>query len=253
MRKNGKFLFLFVMFIGICITACTDKNLDSTTPTRSYEQDATLLSYFVDIDLENGEYFLNTEKSSLLNFLPDSYKNDLIFVSDANRERFLQEMDVLNSNLANIIEHETSDYIVFSIPGREAVIKQLNPVSTIRFVNNQEIASRATNQSYYLSLSGYNGTKNYLDFKAGKYVDCDVELTAMRGQSYFVTIRETKSNAKPDWGDSGNPHAITYSGYGYYRGTTSWTHYDRSSNLSWSMEAYITIPPMNGHADFLPV
>lgn len=253
MKKLLGFLFICIVFSGTFFTACTDKDLVNTTDQgRSYEQDAELLSKFVDIDVENGEFFLNTHKSSFFDLLPQSYKNELSLVSETNKGRFLQEMEELNTNIASVIQNKSSDYIVLSTPGKNAT-KQLNPASTIKFISNsRDNSTRTTSQSYNLSLTGYNGSRNYLDFNSGQNVDSQVDITASGGNSFFVTVRETKSSARPNGADPSNPYAITYAGYGYYSGTTRWTHFDSGSNLQWSLEAYITIPPMTGNAVFRP-
>lgn len=122
-----KFPFLcFVLISGVFLTSCTDRYLSDmpdTIETRLYEQDAEILSRFVDIDMENVQYFLNTQKGSFFDLLPQSYRNELNLVTEGSRQKFLQEMEILNRNLASIVDNESSDFVVLSTPRKYATKK----------------------------------------------------------------------------------------------------------------------------------
>ena len=90
------------MISGVFLTSCTDRylfDMSDTIETRLYEQDAEILSRFVDIDMENGWYYLNTQRGSFFDLLPQSYRNELNLVAEENRQIFLREMEILNRNL----------------------------------------------------------------------------------------------------------------------------------------------------------
>lgn len=227
--------------------------MPDTIETRLYEQDAEILSRFVDIDMENGRYFLNTQRGSFFDLLPQSYRNELNLVAEENRQKFLREMEILNRNLASVIGNGSSDFVVFSTP-RKYATKKINPNSTIEFFSKSPgTSTRLANQSHSLSLTGFDGTQNQLDFNSGKYVDCLVDITASGGSNFLITVSESNSNSTPNGSDPTDPYSITYSGYGNYRGITRWTHNDWGNNLQWNMESYIAIAPTTGNAVFSPV
>ena len=257
MDKLLRFPFLcFVLISGVFLTSCTDRylfDMSDTIETRLYEQDAEILSRFVDIDMENGWYYLNTQRGSFFDLLPQSYRNELNLVAEENRQIFLREMEILNRNLASVIDNGSSDFVVFSTP-RKYVTKKINPNSTIEFFSKSPgTSTRLANQSHSLSLTGFDGAQNQLNFNSGKYVDCLVDITASGGSNFLITISDSKSNATPNGSDPTNPYSITYSGYGSYSGITRWTHSNWGNNLQWNMESYIANAPTTGNAVFSSV
>ena len=115
------FLSLAVLAFGIfSFTSCQDDDVvNSESPVmRDYQIDVQILSKFVDVNKSVGEYFLNeNKKNSLMAYVSDADWQELLKVNPVNRDRFENELNALNSQLAVAAQDPDVSQIVYSTYG----------------------------------------------------------------------------------------------------------------------------------------
>lgn len=98
----NKTLISIIVGIIALVTSCSDDNTMFTNPTpiRTYERDARIMAQFVEVDKASGTYVLNPDrKIHATDYVVNRSREELMEVSQINKDRFLYEMEAVNSQL----------------------------------------------------------------------------------------------------------------------------------------------------------
>lgn len=141
-----QFYYLLVFLCILSFQSCQN-NLNLPTPaSRNYQQDATVLNDFVDINKTTYQYYINpNKKSSALSYLTNTDADELNAVNSLNLSTFEQSLSVINSISGQFVSSHGVDYIVM-ITQNEIHISQINRNSFIQLKKNGSdkfVASRS--------------------------------------------------------------------------------------------------------------
>lgn len=113
--------------VGICtlLVGCSDDNsmFNNPAPIRAYERDAQILSQFVEVDMSSGIYVLNPDKKiHATDYVINRSREELMEVSEINRNRFLDEMAEVNNQLSAMHRSGIVSGIIYSTLTSSTVI-----------------------------------------------------------------------------------------------------------------------------------
>lgn len=105
--------------IGICslLAGCSDDNsmFNNPAPIRAYERDAQIMSQFVEVDISSETFVLNPDKKiNATDYIINRSREELMEVSQINRDRFISEMADVNSQLSVMRRSGTVGASIFS-------------------------------------------------------------------------------------------------------------------------------------------
>lgn len=122
---NKLLIFVTLLSLGFSLSSCRDDNTVFNEPTliRAYETDAQILSQFVDVDNISGRFFINPDKKiNASDYIVNRSREQLTEVSSFNRERFLREMEEINSLLYSINRSGIATAIIYSTATSNTII-----------------------------------------------------------------------------------------------------------------------------------
>ena len=246
MRKLSYFL-MALLSIGVVVTSCSnDVTMDENQPaTRSYDQDAELLSKFVSINKSEGTYFVDdSKKVTVLSYITDQDWKELQKVNPLNRTMYENELKTLNAELAAVAQRKDVAQIVYSTMG-ETWIRNIN---TDREVNievarpSETVATRATVATFSFFGDGYLVTSD--PFTSGRQLRSSIELLHSGYKYYFFEIScETATKQGPAEGGS-YPNAVVLSGVAQYYLTSDyiWTTTKSGNSVTWQFKGKMRSP-----------
>lgn len=126
---NKPLIFATLLSLGISVSSCSDDNtvFNEPTPIRAYESDAQILAQFLDVDNVSGRFFINPNKKiNASDFIINHSREELANVSTFNRERFLGEMEEINSLLYSIKRSEIATEMIYSTVTSNTIIQGSN-------------------------------------------------------------------------------------------------------------------------------
>ena len=119
--------FLLPTMLGVLslLTSCSDDNTMFNEPQaiRAYETDARILSQFVEVDKTTGTYVLNPDKKiTASDYVINRSREELMKVSQINKDRFLREMEEVNNQLSIVKRSCLTSAFIYSTQTANVVI-----------------------------------------------------------------------------------------------------------------------------------
>lgn len=121
----NRLLFPLVFIVGLLFSGCSDNDtvFDEPLPVRAYETDAQILSRFVEVDRRTGKFVINPDRRiSVPDYIMNHSREELMAVSPVNRNKFLREMEEVNSLLHSISQSGLSAAIIYSTYASDVVV-----------------------------------------------------------------------------------------------------------------------------------
>lgn len=109
----------------LLLSGCVDDTSMFSEPKsiRSYETDSQILSQFVEVDMASGKYVLNPDKKvTAADHVINRTREELMKVSQINRDRFLNEMAAVNSQLSVMKRSGLTSAFIYSTMFTNTVI-----------------------------------------------------------------------------------------------------------------------------------
>lgn len=127
MKKVKSMVFGMLALFGIC--SCTESEITEPMVSNSVS-DMEILSRFVDVNEATNEYYFNeNKKTRALSYVTGSDWKDLEKVSSLSIEKYKNNLQALNAQVASAISNPNTAYIVFSVNGKTLVKKVKEDVS----------------------------------------------------------------------------------------------------------------------------
>lgn len=107
------------------LASCSDDNTMFNEPQaiRAYETDARILSQFVEVDKTTGTYVLNPDKKiTASDYVINRSREELMEVSQINKDRFLREMEEVNNQLSVVKRSGLTSAFIYSTQTADVVI-----------------------------------------------------------------------------------------------------------------------------------
>ncbi len=119
--------FLLPTMLGVLslLASCSDDNTMFNEPQaiRAYETDARILSQFVEVDKTTGTYVLNPDKKiTASDYVINRSREELMEVSQINKDRFLREMEEVNNQLSVVKRSGLTSAFIYSTQTADVVI-----------------------------------------------------------------------------------------------------------------------------------
>ena len=105
--------------------SCSDDNTMFNEPEsiRAYETDARIMAQFVEVDKTTGTYVLNQDKKiTTTDYVINRSQEEFIEVSQINKDRFLREMENVNSQLSVVKRSGLASAFIYSTQTSDVVI-----------------------------------------------------------------------------------------------------------------------------------
>ena len=192
------------LFVG-----CDDDNtvFNEPEPIRAYESDAQIMAQFVEVDRASGTYVLNPDKKiTASDYVLNRSREELMAVSQINRSRFLNEMEVVNSQLSAVKRSGLASAFVFSTLTSNVVmdcddkdtfsISKLNddfysrsPVASLTLENGRSRSTSFFAQSdMVMTVNSSNGSTFYCaQVSLGDQSNSDAEIILISGIKSFIS------------------------------------------------------------------
>lgn len=100
-----KVILLSILGTAALLVGCSDSNAVFNEPEaiRAYETDAQIMARFVEVDRTMGTFVLNPDKKvTASDYLLNRSREELMTVSQINRNRFIKEMEAVNRQLSAV-------------------------------------------------------------------------------------------------------------------------------------------------------
>lgn len=223
MKKVKSMVFGMLALLGIC--SCTESEITEPVVSNSVS-DMEILSRFVDVNEATNEYYFNeNKKTRALSYVTGSDWQDLEKVSPLSIEKYKNNLQVLNAQVASAISNPNTAYIVFSINGK-TLVKKVKEDASFDFSTskNTAVGTRATYPTLSINGGAQNSTGVFYD--SSRTLNMRVELnTAIQFNYYFFEV--LNPNAKPSPDDNIlTPESVAFSGTGPLSGNYfTWTSY----------------------------
>lgn len=208
-KMMNKLSLTAVLGISALFVGCSDDNtvFNEPEPIRAYESDAQIMAQFVEVDRASGTYVLNPDKKiTASDYVLNRSREELMAVSQINRSRFLNEMEVVNSQLsavkrsglasAFILSTLTSNVVIDGDDTDSFYISKLNedtyfPSSRVASLSLESGRSRSTSffaQSDMVMTvnSGSGSTFFCSQVSLGDQSNNDAEIILISGIKSFI-------------------------------------------------------------------
>ena len=251
MRKI--FTISLLLLSILMATSCSDNELSEVVPVRDYQTDALVLSKFVDINKTIGEYYINeNKKNSPLSYVSDKDWQELSLVNPVIREKFENELDALNSQLAIAAQRQDVSQIVYSTYS-ETWIRTINHDAPVLIKQSTPEEITAQTRSQWASLQLQAGALNEANFHAGPQIKSQININ-MFGYKYYYFELQCKIDAKKTPESSGYPagsgdsdKVIVMSGNGSIETWNfTWNATSSDSDIYWKFKGYLYNPTAIG-------
>ena len=178
-----KKIFLPILSVAILLlTGCVDDTSMFSEPEsiRSYETDSQIMTQFVEVDMASGEYVLNPDKKvNAADHVINRTREELMKVSQINRDRFLNEMAAVNSQLSLMKSSGQTSAFVYSTLFTNTVIDGDDSDSFRMSKLPEESFTRGTAASLQLEY----GKVNSVDIHSG--ADMVMNINAHSRSSFY--------------------------------------------------------------------
>lgn len=246
MMKNLSNILASV-FMAFIISSCTSNDITEPIVSNS-ETDIEIISRFVDINTETNEYFINkNKKTRALSYVKGSDAEYLERVSPLNIEKYENNLEILNSQVAEAIADPNISYIVFSVNGK-TLIKKLKENTNFDFSISKENVSINTRALLpVLNINGGSNNTTGVFYDASRTLRMEVKLNPSIQYNYYF-FQVSNPNAKPNPNDnSATPESVAFSGTGPLWNTMfTWTAYwdakDPNKGFKWEFKGKGTTP-----------
>lgn len=177
--------FIILSFLGAAMLAsCQDDNtmFSEPIPVRAYETDVQIMSQFIEVDNATGLYVLNPDKKILAtDYLINRSSEELMKVSQTNKNRFLEEMATVNSQIQVMRRSGLIDAYIYTTSATDNVIMGKEDASII--IKNLTQYSYSHSDLATLTLEGGQ------NMKASFYSASDItmKLNLTTGYSFFLS------------------------------------------------------------------
>ncbi|MDE6553739.1 MAG: hypothetical protein K2K98_12400 [Muribaculaceae bacterium] len=170
----------------LLLTGCVDDTSMFSEPEsiRSYETDSQIMAQFVEIDMVSGAYVLNPDKKvTATDHIFNLSREELMKVSQINRDRFLNEMEAVNSQLSVMRRSGLTSAFIYSTLFTNMVIDGDDSDSFRMSKLPQESFTRGTAASLQLEY----GKINSVDFHSGADMVMNINAHS-RSSFYFAQV-----------------------------------------------------------------
>ena len=173
-----KIFYVSSVLLALTFVSCQEDNsfFNEPTPIRAYDTDARIMSQFVEVDKTTGTYVLNPDKKiTASDYVINKSREELMEVSQINKDRFLREMEEVNNQLSVVKCSGLASAFIYSTQTSDAVIDGDE--------NDSFIMSRLINEPYYqnriASLTLEEGKNKSTSF----FSQSDLVMTISAGNS----------------------------------------------------------------------
>lgn len=132
--KKVMFMFISLLTVlGVC--SCNDNEVIEPVVSDSVS-DMEVLSRFVDVNEITNEYYFNeNKKTRALSYVTGSDWQDLEKVSPLSIEKYKNNLQVLNAQVASAISNPNTAYVVFS-----SLVFIVKVSSVVYFLSNKKLS-----------------------------------------------------------------------------------------------------------------
>ncbi len=249
-----KFLSIALgLFTTLAVCSCSDDEVTEPVVSNT-KSDMEILSRFVDVNEETNEYYINeNKKTRALSYVTGSDWADLEKVSPLSVEKYKNDLQVLNAQVASAIANPNTAYMVFSVNGKTLVKKVKEDVGfdfSVSDLKGQET------RAIYPTLSIFGGTQNSTGvfYDSSQTMNMDVRVNNIITFNYYF-FEILNSNAKPNPDDNIlTPESVAFSGTGQLWNTRfTWTSYwdanEPGKGFKWEFKGKGTTPSSGFIAD----
>ncbi len=145
------------------LVSCSDDSVMFNAPEaiRAYETDAQILAQFVEVDKTSGIYVLNPNKKiTATDYIVNKSQEDLLAVSQINKDRFLKEMESVNNHISVVKRSGLASAFIYSTQTSDIVIDGDSEDSCVVTRLGEESNRRGRVASLTLE-TGKNNTTNF--------------------------------------------------------------------------------------------
>lgn len=249
-----KFLSIALgLFATFAVCSCSEDEITEPAVSNT-ESDMEILSRFVDVNEETNEYYINeNKKTRALSYVTGSDWEDLEKVSPLSVEKYKNDLQALNAQVASAIANPSTAYMVFSVNGK-TLVKKVKEDAGFGF-SASESKGKET-RALYPELSIFGGMQNstgvFYDSSQTMNMDVEVNLGITFNYYFFEVLNP---NAKPNPDDSIlTPESVAFSGTGSLWNTRfTWTSYwdanEPGKGFKWEFRGKGTTPSSGFIAD----
>lgn len=173
-----KNFYIIGVLIALTLVSCQEDNSLFNEPLqiRAYDTDAQIMVQFVEVDKTTGTYVLNPNKKiTASDYVINKSWEELMEVSQINKDRFLKEMEDVNNQLSVVKRSGLASAFVYSTETSDLVIDDDE--------DDTFILSRLSEEPYthnnIASLTLTEGKKKSTNF----YSQSDMIMTIHAGNS----------------------------------------------------------------------
>ena len=202
--------FLLPTILGVLslLASCSDDNTMFNEPQaiRAYETDARIMSQFVEVDKTTGTYVLNPDKKiTASDYVINKSREELMEVSQINKDRFLREMEDVNNQLsvvkrsgltsAFIYSTQTTDIVIDGDEDDSFILSRLieepytrNRLASLTLTEGEKKSTNFFSQSdMVMTVSAGNSSAFYCaQVTLGDQNDEDAEIIYISGVKSFI-------------------------------------------------------------------
>ena len=202
--------FLLPTILGVLslLASCSDDNTMFNEPQaiRAYETDARILSQFLEVDKTTGTYVLNPDKKiTASDYVINKSREELMEVSQINKDRFLREMEEVNNQLsvvkrsgltsAFIYSTQTADLVIDGDEDDSFILSRLieepytrNRLASLTLTEGEKKSTNFFSQSdMVMTVSAGNSSAFYCaQVTLGDQNDEDAEIIYISGVKSFI-------------------------------------------------------------------
>ena len=190
------------------LASCSDDNTMFNEPQaiRAYETDALIMSQFVEVDKTTGTYVLNPDKKiTASDYVINKSREELMEVSQINKDRFLREMEDVNNQLsvvkrsgltsAFIYSTQTTDIVIDGDEDDSFILSRLieepytrNRLASLTLTEGERKSTNFFSQSdMVMTVSAGNSSVFYCaQVTLGDQYDEDAEIIYISGVKSFI-------------------------------------------------------------------
>ncbi|MDE6480237.1 MAG: hypothetical protein K2L45_08195 [Muribaculaceae bacterium] len=120
-----KSFYYAVVLFALTLVSCQEDNSLFNEPAtiRAYDTDARIMAQFVEIDKTTRNYVLNPDKKIMASdYVINKSREELMEVSLINKDRFLKEMENVNSQLSVVRRSGLASAFVYSTQTSDIII-----------------------------------------------------------------------------------------------------------------------------------
>ena len=204
-----KIFYVSSVLIALTFVSCQEDNSLFNEPTaiRAYDTDARIMAQFVEVDNTTGTYVLNPDKKiTASDYVINRSREELMEVSQINKERFLKEMEDVNNQLwvvkrsgltsAFIYSTQTADVVIDGDENDSFILSRLieEPYTRNRLVS-LTLTEGERKRTNFFSLSdmvmtvsaGNNSAFYCAQVTLGDQNDEDAEIIYISGVKSFIS------------------------------------------------------------------